>query len=86
MTRIRSAQTATEIRSESARLVDLSSRVMTGDPWHAGNVEDLLADVTVREAIARPLPGRASHRLSRRPDRHHQTRAAHALTALSRLR
>lgn len=57
MTRIRSEQTATEIRSESARLVDLSSRVMTGDPWHAGNVEDLLADVTVREAVARPLPG-----------------------------
>jgi hypothetical protein len=43
--------------SESRRIVDLSARVMEGDPWHAGNIADLLADVTAAEAAARPIPG-----------------------------
>ena len=43
--------------SEKRRIVDLSSRVMEGDPWHAGNMATLLADVTAEEAAARPIPG-----------------------------
>jgi uncharacterized damage-inducible protein DinB len=43
--------------SEKRRIVDLSSRVMEGDPWHAGNIATLLADVTAEEAAARPIPG-----------------------------
>ena len=43
--------------SEKRRIVDLSSRVMEGDPWHAGNIAALLADVTAVEAAARPIPG-----------------------------
>jgi uncharacterized damage-inducible protein DinB len=43
--------------TEPRRVVDLSSRVMEGDPWHAGSIADLLADVTATEAAARPIPG-----------------------------
>ena len=43
--------------SEKRRIVDLSSRVMEGDPWHAGNIASLLSDVTAVEAAARPIPG-----------------------------
>jgi uncharacterized damage-inducible protein DinB len=43
--------------SEKTRIVDLSSRVMEGDPWHAANIATLLADVTAAEAAARPIPG-----------------------------
>ena len=43
--------------SEKHRIVDLSSRVMDGDPWHAGSIAALLADVTAVEAAARPIPG-----------------------------
>jgi len=43
--------------SEKDRIVDLSSRVMEGEPWHAGNIAALLADVTAEEAAARPIPG-----------------------------
>ena len=43
--------------SEKQRIVDLSSRVMEGEPWHAGNIATLLADVTAQEAAARPIPG-----------------------------
>ena len=43
--------------SEKRRIVDLSSRVMEGDPWHAGSIAALLADVTAAEASARPIPG-----------------------------
>jgi uncharacterized damage-inducible protein DinB len=43
--------------SEKHRIVDLSSRVMEGDPWHAGNIAALLADVTAEEAAARPIAG-----------------------------
>ena len=43
--------------SEKHRIIDLSSRVMEGDPWHAGNIAALLADVTAEEAAARPIPG-----------------------------
>jgi uncharacterized damage-inducible protein DinB len=42
--------------SESRRIVDLSSRVMEGDPWHAGNIAAMLADVTAEEAAAQPVP------------------------------
>ena len=43
--------------SEKHRIVDLSSRVMEGDPRHAANIAALLADVTAEEAAARPIPG-----------------------------
>ena len=43
--------------AETRRISDLMTRVIEGDPWHAGNVMDLLADVTVAEAKARPVPG-----------------------------
>ena len=43
--------------TEKDRIVDLSSRVMEGDPWHAGNIVSLLEDVTAAEAAARPIPG-----------------------------
>jgi|SRR5688572_28267472 len=43
--------------SEKDRIIDLSSRVMDGDPWHAGNIASLLSDVTAAEAAARPIPG-----------------------------
>ena len=33
------------------------TRVMHGYPWHAGNIADLLADITVAEARARPVAG-----------------------------
>jgi uncharacterized damage-inducible protein DinB len=42
--------------SEKHRIIDLTTRVMEGDPWHAGNVAALLADVTAEEAAARPVP------------------------------
>lgn len=42
---------------ETRRIVNLSTRVTTGYPWHAANLKDLLADITVAEAIATPLPG-----------------------------
>jgi len=43
--------------SEKHRIIDLSSRVMDGDPWHAGSIAALLTDVTAAEAAARPIPG-----------------------------
>src|SRR5690349_4528609 len=43
--------------SEKHRIVDLSERVMEGEPWHAGNIAVLLADVTAEEAAARPISG-----------------------------
>lgn len=43
--------------SEKDRIVDLSWRVMNGDPWHAGSIASLLEDVTALEAAARPIPG-----------------------------
>lgn len=33
------------------------ARVIQGDPWHAANVMDVLADVTAAEASSRPVPG-----------------------------
>ena len=42
--------------SEKDRIVDLSSRVMQGHPWHAGSVAELLADITAEEAASRPVP------------------------------
>jgi len=41
--------------SEKRRIVDLSSRVMTGHPWHADSIAALLADVTAEEAASRPV-------------------------------
>lgn len=43
--------------AEKDRIIDLSSRVMEGNPWHAGNIAGLLSDVTAEEAAARPVPG-----------------------------
>ena len=43
--------------SEPARLADLMDRVMTGDPWHAGNVRALLDGVTAEDAVRTPVPG-----------------------------
>lgn len=33
------------------------ARVIEGDPWHASNVMDVLADVSAAEAMSRPVPG-----------------------------
>ena len=41
--------------AEKDRIIDLSSRVMEGDPWHAGNIAALLADVMAEEAAARQI-------------------------------
>jgi uncharacterized damage-inducible protein DinB len=43
--------------TEADRIVDLSRRVITGEPWHAGSLADLLADVTATDAAAHPVPG-----------------------------
>ena len=43
--------------SEPARLADLMDRVMTGDPWHAGNARALLDGVTAEDAVRTPVPG-----------------------------
>lgn len=43
--------------TETRRIADLMTRVVEGDPWHGDNVMDLLADVTVAEAKAKPVPG-----------------------------
>lgn len=43
--------------SESTRLADLLERVMTGDPWHAGNVQALLDGLGAAEAARVPVPG-----------------------------
>jgi uncharacterized damage-inducible protein DinB len=43
--------------SEPARLADLVDRVMTGDPWHAGNVRSLLETLTADDAVRTPVPG-----------------------------
>lgn len=42
---------------EIQRMTDLSARVLTGDPWHAGSIKDLLADVTATDAVAKPVAG-----------------------------
>ena len=43
--------------AETRRIIDLSTRVMEGDAWHAGSIAALLEDVTLQEAKARPVPG-----------------------------
>jgi uncharacterized damage-inducible protein DinB len=45
------------VMAETRRISDLMTRVIEGDPWHAGNVMDLLADLTVAEAKAKPVRG-----------------------------
>jgi uncharacterized damage-inducible protein DinB len=45
------------VMAETRRISDLMARVIDGDPWHAGNVMDLLADLTVAEAKAHPVRG-----------------------------
>lgn len=42
---------------EATRIADLAARVLEGDAWHAGNIVDLLEDVTAAEAHAHPVPG-----------------------------
>ncbi len=46
--------------SETARLADLITRVMEGDPWHGSNVVTLLAGVSPAAAAAHPVPGNHS--------------------------
>lgn len=36
---------------------DLLTRIAAGDPWHAGNVEQLLDGVTAEQAARHPIPG-----------------------------
>lgn len=43
--------------TEPTRLADLVDRVMTGDPWHAGNVQTLLDGLAAEDAARPPLPG-----------------------------
>lgn len=43
--------------NELHRVAALNARVMTGDPWHAGNIAALLADVSAASAAAHPVPG-----------------------------
>ncbi len=43
--------------AEVHRIIDLSTRVMEGDAWHAGSIAALLEDVTLQEATAHPVPG-----------------------------
>ncbi len=42
--------------SAPALLADLVDRVMTGDPWHAGNVQTLLDGLSAEDAARTPVP------------------------------
>jgi uncharacterized damage-inducible protein DinB len=42
--------------AEPALLADLIDRVMTGDPWHAGNVQTLLDGLSAEDAARTPVP------------------------------
>lgn len=46
--------------SEAAKLADLITRVMDGDPWHGSNVVALLGRVSPSTAAAHPVPGNHS--------------------------
>ncbi len=41
---------------ENQNIAELIERVMTGDPWHGPNVEQLLAGVSAAAAARRPSP------------------------------
>jgi uncharacterized damage-inducible protein DinB len=41
--------------AEPALLADLLDRVMTGDPWHAGNVHTLLEGLSAEDAARTPV-------------------------------
>lgn len=43
--------------NETARLADLVTRVMDGDPWHGGSVVSLLEGVSSQVAAARSVEG-----------------------------
>ena len=43
--------------TETARLADLITRVIGGDPWHGSTVLALLDGVSHQAAAARPIPG-----------------------------
>lgn len=42
---------------ENANIAELVERVVTGDPWHGSNVEQLLRGVSADDAAKRPVPG-----------------------------
>ncbi|HXG87283.1 MAG TPA: DinB family protein [Vicinamibacterales bacterium] len=42
---------------ETTDIADLIERVMTGDPWHASNVADLLSALSAEQAGRRPVAG-----------------------------
>jgi uncharacterized damage-inducible protein DinB len=42
---------------ETTRIAELITRVMTGDPWHGSNVEQILNGVTPEQAAIRPPNG-----------------------------
>lgn len=41
---------------ENANIAELVERVVSGDPWHGSNVEQLLHGVSAEDAASRPLP------------------------------
>jgi uncharacterized damage-inducible protein DinB len=43
--------------SEMARIVDQLKRIYDGPAWHGPSLKELIADVTVERAAARPLAG-----------------------------
>lgn len=40
---------------ENANIAELVERVVTGDPWHGSNVEQLLRGVSAEDAASRPV-------------------------------
>lgn len=42
---------------ENTNIAELVERVVTGDPWHGSNVEQLLRGVSAEDAARRPVPG-----------------------------
>lgn len=42
---------------ENTNIAELVERVVTGDPWHGSNVEQLLRGVSADDAAKRPVPG-----------------------------
>jgi hypothetical protein len=43
--------------SESVRIADQLRRAFAGDPWHGDPLRELLAGVSAKQALSRPLPG-----------------------------
>lgn len=42
---------------ENTNIAELVERVVTGDPWHGSNVEQLLRGVSAQDAARRAVPG-----------------------------